>query len=67
MNLKNYKGNIYIAMHMIIYAVSTYMSFIFIICALYLGKTNFKYYFTGFAILGCLAAIYIIYVFKTDK
>ena len=41
------------------------------ICALYLGKTNYKYQLTGFAILGCLAAIYIyyiyIYIFKTYK
>ena len=34
----------------------------FIIYALYLGKTNFKYQFTltGFKILSCLAAIYIL-------
>ena len=38
------------------------MSFRLIICELYLGKTNFKYQFTGFAILGCLAVIYILYV-----
>ena len=37
--------------------------------ALYMGKTNYKYQFTGFAILGCLAVIYVsyIYVFKTGK
>ena len=39
------------------------MSFLFIICAPYLGKTSFKYQFTGFAILGCLAAIYILYMY----
>ena len=33
------------------------------ICALYLGETNFKYQFTGFAILGYLAAIYILYMY----
>ena len=32
-------------------------------CALYLGKTNFKYQFTGLTILGCLAAIYILYMY----
>ena len=30
------------------------------ICALYLGKTNFKYQFRGLTTLGCLAAIYIL-------
>ena len=30
------------------------------ICALYLGKTNFKYQFTGLTTLGCLADIYIL-------
>ena len=38
------------------------MSFLFIICALYLGKTNFKYQFTGFAILCCFAA-HILYMY----
>ena len=39
------------------------------ICALYLGKTNFKYQLTGFAILSCLAAIYILYIYlkRTNK
>ena len=32
------------------------------ICALYLGKTNFKYQFRGLTTLGCLAAIYILNV-----
>ena len=29
-----------------------------------MGKTNYKYQLTGFAILGCLAAIYILYIYK---
>ena len=33
------------------------------ICALYLGKTNFKYHFIELTILGCLAAIYILYIY----
>ena len=39
------------------------------ICALYLGKTNFKYQFTGLTTLGCLAAIYILnmYLKRTNK
>ena len=35
--------------------------YIFGICALYMGKTIYKYQITGFAILGCLAVIYILY------
>ena len=33
------------------------------ICALYLGKSNFKYQFTGLTTLGCLAAIYILNIY----
>ena len=39
------------------------------ICALYLGKTNLNYQFTGLIILCCLAAIYILYMYlkRTNK
>ena len=34
-----------------------------------MGKTNFKYQLTGFAIVGCLSAIYISYMYlkRTNK
>ena len=38
--------------------------YIFGICALYMGKTIYKYQLTGFAILGCLTVIYILCIYN---